>query len=54
MEGNNDETKKSWEITDEFWAVPKPLIPQPERDSEKTYIEKAQRWPPTDVPAQGA
>jgi len=28
--------KHSWEITDEFWEAAKPLIPPPERDSEKT------------------
>ena len=32
--------KKSWEITDEFWEAAKPLIPPPERDSEKTYKRK--------------
>ena len=32
--------KRSWEITDEFWEAAKPLIPPPERDSEKTYKRK--------------
>jgi len=32
--------KRSWEITDEFREAAKPLIPPPERDSEKTYKRK--------------
>jgi transposase len=33
--------KHAWEITDEFWNVAKPLIPQKERDKSKTYERKA-------------
>jgi len=29
--------KRSWEITDAFWEVAEPLIPQKERDSNKEY-----------------
>ena len=32
--------KRSWEITDEFREAAKPLIPPPERDSEKTHKRK--------------
>jgi len=32
--------KHSWEITDELWETAKPLIPPPERDSEKTRKRK--------------
>jgi transposase len=32
--------KRSWEITDEFWAVAEPLIPQKTRDPDKTYQRK--------------
>ena len=42
--------KHSWEITDEFWEAAKPLIPPPERDSEKTYRRKPGGGrPPTDM-----
>jgi len=40
--------KHSWEITDEFWEAAKPLIPPPERDSEKrtggSPVEAAHLW----------
>ena len=32
--------KRSCEITDELWEIAGPLIPKPERDSEKTYRRK--------------
>lgn len=28
---------KSWEVTDDFWAIVAPLIPKPRRDSTKEY-----------------
>jgi transposase len=31
----------SWEVSDAFWKRVEPLIPQPERDKEKTYRRKA-------------
>ena len=33
--------KHSWEITDGFWEVAKPLLPKKERDSNKEYKRKA-------------
>jgi transposase len=32
--------KRSWEITDEFWAIAEPLIPNKTRDPDKTYQRK--------------
>ena len=32
--------EKSWEITDAFWEAAEPLIPERERDSNKTYKRK--------------
>ena len=32
--------KHSWEITDAFWKAAQPLIPQRERDGNKTYLRK--------------
>ena len=32
---------KSWEVSDAFWEVVKPLIPQKTRDASKTYKRKA-------------
>lgn len=30
----------SWEVSDAFWDIVKPLIPQPQRDKEKQYKRK--------------
>jgi len=30
----------SWEVSDAFWMRVEPLLPQPERDKEKTYTRK--------------
>jgi len=31
---------KSWEVSDAFWAIVEPLIPQPQREREKQYKRK--------------
>lgn len=31
----------SWEVADSFWEKVKPLIPTPERDSDRVYKRKA-------------
>ena len=31
---------ESWEVSDAFWAMAEPLIPQPERSADKTYQRK--------------
>ena len=32
---------KSWEVSDGFWALVEPLIPQRKRDEKQTYVRKA-------------
>ena len=32
---------KTWEISDEFWALVEPHVPQHERDPNKAYTRKA-------------
>jgi hypothetical protein len=32
--------KRSWEITDEFWAIAEPLIPKKTRNPDKKYQRK--------------
>ena len=31
---------KSWEVSDQFWAVVEPLVPKPERDPKREYKRK--------------
>ncbi|MDO5675772.1 MAG: transposase, partial [bacterium] len=31
---------KTWEISDEFWALVEPLIPTTSRDADKIYLRK--------------
>ena len=45
---------KTWEISDEFWALVEPLVPKKERDPNKVYKRKPGGGRNLPIPAHSA